>query len=164
MCSSMLCCSHDYTHVSALTKKNQICSIANLYKNPSAWQDTYWVDNSSANTLPKIHAICSRSVWPILSLCPRHWLPNANSRQQHQLVPTNPTSDTLDQIDRLLGYATKHPNNKVVYYACDMQLREMYDASFQSLTDERSKIGHIQYLTNNNYPKEHVQNIIHGNS
>jgi hypothetical protein len=77
---------------------------------------------------------------------------------------SNPTSDTLDQIDRLLGYAAKHPANKIVYYACDMQLRAMYDASFQSLPDGRSRIGHIQYLTNNIDPNDHVQNIIHANS
>jgi len=77
---------------------------------------------------------------------------------------SNPTSDTLDQIDRLLGYAAKHPDNKIVYYACDMQLRAMYDASFQSLPDGRSRIGHIQYLTNNIDPNDHVQNIIHANS
>ena len=81
------------------------------------------------------------------------------------LSQSKPTSDTLDQIDHLLlGYAAKHPNNKIVYYACDMQLRAMYDASFQSLPDGRSRIGHIQYLTNNNDPKEHVKNIIHANS
>ena len=80
------------------------------------------------------------------------------------LSQSNPTSDTLDQIDRLLGYAAKHPNNKIIYYACDMQLRAMYDASFQSLPDGRSRIGHIQYLTNTNDPKEHVKNIIHANS
>ena len=80
------------------------------------------------------------------------------------LSQSKPTSDTLDQIDRLLGYAAKYPNNKIVYYACDMQLRAMYDASFQSLPDGRSRIGHIQYLTNTNDPKEHVKNIIHANS
>jgi len=77
---------------------------------------------------------------------------------------SNPNSDTLEQIDRLLGYAAKHPNNKIVYYACDMQLRAMYDASFQSLPNSRSRIGHIQYLTNNNDPNDHVINIIHANS
>jgi hypothetical protein len=76
----------------------------------------------------------------------------------------SPTSDTLDQCDYLLGYARKHPANKLIFEASDMQLRVMYDASYQSLPDGRSRVGHIQYLTDVNDDSTSVKNIFHAAS
>ena len=76
----------------------------------------------------------------------------------------NPTTETLDQVDRLLGYSLKYPCNKIVMYACDMQLRVVYDASYQSLSDGRSRVGHIQYLCNVDDPPETVKSIFHAAS
>ena len=42
-----------------------------------------------------------------------------------------------------------------------MQLRVMYDASFQSLPDGRSRVGHIQYLGNVSDESSEVKNIFH---
>ena len=73
----------------------------------------------------------------------------------------NPTTETLEQVDRLLGYARKHPSNKIIFEASDMQLRVMYDASYQSLPDGRSRVGHIQYLGNVSDDPSEVKNIFH---
>jgi hypothetical protein len=73
----------------------------------------------------------------------------------------SPTTDTLDEVEHLLGYARKHPCNKIVFEASDMQLRVMYDASFQSLPDGRSRVGHIQYLGNVSDEPSDVKNIFH---
>jgi hypothetical protein len=76
----------------------------------------------------------------------------------------NPTTETLAQVDRLLGYSLKYPSNKLVMYASDMQLRVMYDASYQSLPDARSRIGHIQYLCDVNDSRDTVKNHFHAAS
>jgi hypothetical protein len=76
----------------------------------------------------------------------------------------NPTTETLDQVDRLLGYSLKFPCNKIVMYASDMQLRVMYDASYQSLPDGRSRVGHIQYLCDVDDSPDTVKNIFHAAS
>jgi len=80
------------------------------------------------------------------------------------LSQANPTTDTLDQVDRLLGYSLKFPCNKIVMYASDMQLRVMYDASYQSLPDGRSRVGHTQYLCDVSDPPDTVKNIFHAAS
>ena len=45
-----------------------------------------------------------------------------------------------------------------------MQLRVMYDASYQSLPEGRSRIGHIQYLCDVDDSRETVKNIFHAAS
>ena len=76
----------------------------------------------------------------------------------------NPTSETMEQVERLLNYAARYPNNKLVMEASDMILRSQYDASFQCLPDGRSKVGYIHYLANKNDPPEKVRNIFDATS
>ena len=75
------------------------------------------------------------------------------------LTQGNPTTDTLDQIEQLLQYAAKFPNNKVVFEASDMVLRCMYDASHHGLPNSRSKAGGVFYAANVNDADIKTRNI-----
>jgi hypothetical protein len=71
----------------------------------------------------------------------------------------NPTKDTLDQVNQLIGYIKEYPDTKLVITASDMQLRVMYDASFMTAHARKSKGGGIYYLCNTTDPKELSSNI-----
>ena len=44
----------------------------------------------------------------------------------------NPTQDTLNQVNQLIGYIKEYPDTKLVITSNDMQLRVMYDALFMT--------------------------------
>ena len=71
----------------------------------------------------------------------------------------NPTTDTVDQVNHLIGYLKEYPDTKLVIKGNDMQLRVMYDASFMTAHARKSKGGAIYYLANVNDPKELTENI-----
>ena len=64
------------------------------------------------------------------------------------LTQSNPTTETLEQVEQLLQYVAKYPNNKVVFTASDMELRCMYDASHHGIANARSKAGATFYAGN----------------
>jgi len=67
-----------------------------------------------------------------------------------------PTSDTLLEVDQLLHYAARFPNNKLVFKASEMILRCMYDASHMI---PHGKAGAIFYASNATDPPEVVHNV-----
>ena len=67
-----------------------------------------------------------------------------------------PTSDTLLDVDQLLHYAARFPNNKLVFKASDMILRCMYDTSHMI---PHGKAGAIFYASNATDPPEVVHNV-----
>ena len=71
----------------------------------------------------------------------------------------NPTQDTVNQVNQLIGYIKEYPDTKLVITSNDMQLRVMYDASFMTAQARKSKGGAIYYLCNINDPKELTNNI-----
>ncbi len=68
-----------------------------------------------------------------------------------------PTSDTMDRLDRLLGYAAAHPNGQKIFRASEMVLRLMSDASYLSRPRAGSVAGSFHYLGdhNNQAPLNH---------
>ena len=58
-----------------------------------------------------------------------------------------PTKNTLEATYQLLDYAASHPNHKVTYRACDMQLRVQSDGSHLSQEKAGSIAGGIHYCT-----------------
>ena len=71
----------------------------------------------------------------------------------------NPTTDTIDQVNHLIGYVKEYPDTKLIIKGNDMQLRVMYDASFMTAHARKSKGGAVYYLANTNDPKELTNNI-----
>ena len=67
-----------------------------------------------------------------------------------------PTSETLLDVDQLLNYAARFPNNKLVFKASQMKLRCMYDASHMI---PHGKAGAIFYAADDDDPPEVVQNV-----
>ena len=88
-------------------------------------------------------------------------IPAVNTLSRSQ---AKPTTQTLLEADQLLEYASRHPNNKLIFEASDMQLKCQYDASLHTLIDGRSVIGDIKYLGNYNDPPEKVQNVFDASS
>jgi hypothetical protein len=58
-----------------------------------------------------------------------------------------PTQTSLKATNRLFAYMVHHPNHKLVYNACDMQLHVQSDASYLSRSGSRSVAGGIHYLS-----------------
>ena len=71
----------------------------------------------------------------------------------------NPTADTVDQVNHLIGYMKEYPDTKLVVKGNDMQFRVMYDASFMTAHARKSKGGAVYYLSNITDPKELTENI-----
>jgi len=59
-----------------------------------------------------------------------------------------PTKNTLEATLQLLDYAASHPNHKVTFRACDMQLRIQSDGSHLSQENAGSIAGGIHYCCN----------------
>ena len=57
-----------------------------------------------------------------------------------------PTQKTMDQINRLLGYAQLNPHNELVFRASDMILRAQNDSSYLTRPGAKSVAGGIWYL------------------
>jgi hypothetical protein len=57
-----------------------------------------------------------------------------------------PTSATMRRLDRLLGYASSHPNGRKVYRASGMVLRVLTDASYLSRPKAGSVAGSHHFL------------------
>jgi hypothetical protein len=57
-----------------------------------------------------------------------------------------PTSATMRRLDRLLGYASSHPNGRKVYRASGMVLRVLSDASYLSRPKAGSVAGSHHFL------------------
>ena len=70
-------------------------------------------------------------------------LPAVCSLASEQAVPT---SATMLRLDRLLGYASSHPNGRKVYRASDMILRVLSDASYLSRPKAGSVAGSHHFL------------------
>jgi hypothetical protein len=66
----------------------------------------------------------------------------------HQLgsVQANPTETDMANMERLLRYVSTHQNNGIRYYASEMVLQLMSDASYQSSPKARSVCGYDSYL------------------
>ena len=58
----------------------------------------------------------------------------------------DPSASTLEQADRILQYACKHPDAGITLKASDMQLRCHSDASYLSEAHSRSRAGGILFL------------------
>ena len=71
-----------------------------------------------------------------------------------------PNEHTVDEVEYLLQYAARNPNNKIVYHGSDMILRCQYDASFQRLLGARSKGGSIFYFVDDDAPIEQMNGLI----
>jgi hypothetical protein len=61
-------------------------------------------------------------------------------------LQTNPTSLTIQKLDRLLGYAAAHPSGMCIIKASDMFLKIQSDASFNSRPKSKSVAGGFHYL------------------
>jgi hypothetical protein len=59
---------------------------------------------------------------------------------------SQPTEKDMDKMDRLLQYVSAHPHNAIRYYASDMVLQLMSDASFLSRPKARSVAGLSSYF------------------
>jgi hypothetical protein len=70
-------------------------------------------------------------------------LPTVCSLESEQALPT---SDTMRRLDRLLGYASSHPNGWKVYRASGMVLRVLSDASYLSRPKAGSVAGSHHFL------------------
>ena len=75
-------------------------------------------------------------------------------------LQANPTEYVLQASNRLLAYCARHPNNSLLYRACDMILHIQSDASYLSRPGARSIAGGIFYLGNRNQPT-HINGSIH---
>jgi hypothetical protein len=66
----------------------------------------------------------------------------------HQLgsIQAKPTQNDMAAMERLLQYVSRHPNNGIRYYASDMKLQLMSDASYLSRPKARSVCGGFSYL------------------
>jgi hypothetical protein len=66
----------------------------------------------------------------------------------HQLgsVQSQPTENDMQKMDRLLQYVSTHPNNGIRYYASNMILQLMSDASYLSRPKARSVCGGFGYF------------------
>ena len=62
---------------------------------------------------------------------------------------SKPTTATLKAIDRLLSYASRHPDASIVLRPSNMQLCAESDASYHSETKARSRAGGILYFGRN---------------
>jgi hypothetical protein len=58
----------------------------------------------------------------------------------------SPTSDTMNRLDRLLGYAAAHPNGQKIFRASEMVLRSLSDASYLSRPRAGSVAGSHHFL------------------
>ncbi len=70
----------------------------------------------------------------------------------HQLgsVQANPTETDMANMERLLQYVSTHQNNGIRYYASEMILQIMSDASYLSRPKARSVCGYESYLASPN--------------
>jgi hypothetical protein len=59
---------------------------------------------------------------------------------------SQPTEKDMDKMNRLLQYVSAHPHNAIRYYASDMVLQLMSDASFLSRPKARSVAGLSSYF------------------
>jgi hypothetical protein len=66
----------------------------------------------------------------------------------HQLgsIQAQPTQNDMAAMERLLQYVSRHPNNGIRYYASNMKLQLMSDASYLSRPKARSVCGGFSYL------------------
>lgn len=68
------------------------------------------------------------------------------------MTQSNPTESTMQKADHLLQYASRFPNNGIIFEASDMRLTAQADASYQSVPGSRSKLGGAFYFANNDDP------------
>jgi hypothetical protein len=61
---------------------------------------------------------------------------------------SKPTKNTLEATYHLLDYAATHPNHKITFRACDMQLRVQSDGSHLSQEKAGSIAGGLHYCCN----------------
>jgi hypothetical protein len=58
----------------------------------------------------------------------------------------SPTADTMNRLERLLGYAAAHPNGQKIFRASEMVLRSLSDASYLSRPRAGSVAGSYHFL------------------
>ena len=75
----------------------------------------------------------------------------------------HPTLATMARLERLLGYASAHPNARKVYRPSDMLLKVLTDASFLSRPKAGSVAASFHYLGLHNQP-QFVQHPISAHS
>ena len=136
-------------------------SILRGKNTPSRYQQPTY-GPSSTNDLPIVipHPECKERVQQIAGT----FLHYARTIDYTMLEAVNtigrtqaaPTSETLLDVDQLLHYAARFPNNKLVFKASDMILRCMYDASHMI---PHGKAGAIFYASNATDPPEVVYNV-----
>jgi hypothetical protein len=69
----------------------------------------------------------------------------------------NPTQSVMDSVIRILRYLAAYPVHKLVFHACDMQLRVYSDASYLTRSNARSVAGGIFYCTNTDSSHEYIK-------